>query len=195
MSVMVHVAVCRTVHVFVASDGISTTMVPPTTSISSPAMPPFEVHYRSTLACSRSMLLSVGGRRCWCCPSWVKYEIAQAREKQTTTNHRVLVPIALVSFERIKASKDFNADLGEETTRVVRAFYRKTSARGSGLMTIGRRSTGCLATYLPSQPIRANPARELVRDAREAHEVSADEEDSRHCTRGTARLVPRVVVS
>lgn len=55
--------------------------------------------------------------------SWVKTEIAKAREKEVTSKRHVLFPIALVPFSEVLTWKQFNADLGEDTAREIREYF------------------------------------------------------------------------
>ena len=54
---------------------------------------------------------------------WVKTEIADARQKEIDTGEKVLFPIGLVDFEKIKTWKFFDADTGKDSAREIREFY------------------------------------------------------------------------
>jgi uncharacterized protein YjbI with pentapeptide repeats len=54
---------------------------------------------------------------------WVKTEIAKARQKEVTLARRVLFPLALVPFKDIRAWKQFDADLGEDTAKEIREYF------------------------------------------------------------------------
>jgi len=53
----------------------------------------------------------------------MKAEIGKARRKEVENKRRVLFPIALTSFDDIRAWEQFNADLGEDTAREVREYF------------------------------------------------------------------------
>ena len=55
--------------------------------------------------------------------NWVKAEIANARARETQQNRRMLFPITLVPFERIRAWKLFDADTGIDSARETREYY------------------------------------------------------------------------
>lgn len=55
--------------------------------------------------------------------SWVRTEIERAREKERTSSGKILFPIALAPFERVREWRQFDADLGEDIARRVRQFY------------------------------------------------------------------------
>jgi uncharacterized protein YjbI with pentapeptide repeats len=54
---------------------------------------------------------------------WVKSEIAYARQKEKEQARRVLFPITLVNFSRIKKWKSFDADIGKDSAREIREYY------------------------------------------------------------------------
>src|ERR1700691_120727 len=54
---------------------------------------------------------------------WVKTEIAYARERELVEDRRVLFPIRLVPFEKIRAWKCFDADAGKDSAREIREFF------------------------------------------------------------------------
>jgi uncharacterized protein YjbI with pentapeptide repeats len=54
---------------------------------------------------------------------WVKTEIAEAREKEVRENRRVLFPISIVRFEKIKAWKCFDAERGKDSAREIREYF------------------------------------------------------------------------
>ena len=53
---------------------------------------------------------------------WVKTEIAHARQKELNENRRVLFPLSLVPFEKIKSWKNFDADTGKDSAREIREY-------------------------------------------------------------------------
>jgi uncharacterized protein YjbI with pentapeptide repeats len=55
--------------------------------------------------------------------SWVKTEIAKARQKEVTQKRHVLFPLTLVPFEDVRRWEQFNADLGEDTAKEIREFF------------------------------------------------------------------------
>jgi uncharacterized protein YjbI with pentapeptide repeats len=55
--------------------------------------------------------------------TWVKTEIANARQKEREQNRAVLFPIRLVSFDKVRAWKLFDADAGSDAGREVREYY------------------------------------------------------------------------
>jgi hypothetical protein len=54
---------------------------------------------------------------------WVKTEIALALQKQRNAGRKVLFPISLVSFEKIRPWKCFDADIGKDSAREIREYY------------------------------------------------------------------------
>ena len=54
---------------------------------------------------------------------WVKTEIANARACEEQQNRRMLFPIALVPFERIRSWKLFDADTGIDSAREIREYF------------------------------------------------------------------------
>ena len=54
---------------------------------------------------------------------WVRTEIGRAREKEKVLGRHVLMPLALVPFRDIRAWRQFNADLGEDTAREIREYF------------------------------------------------------------------------
>ena len=54
---------------------------------------------------------------------WAKTEIANARTRETQQKRRMLFPITLVPFERIRAWKLFDADTGIDSARETREYY------------------------------------------------------------------------
>ena len=54
---------------------------------------------------------------------WVKTEIAHGRQKETQGNRRVLFPISLVEFSKIKRWKCFDADTGKDSAREIREYF------------------------------------------------------------------------
>jgi len=54
---------------------------------------------------------------------WVKTEIAEARQREATQGARMLFPIRLVDFERIKQWECFDADTGKDSAREIREYF------------------------------------------------------------------------
>lgn len=54
---------------------------------------------------------------------WVKTEIANALDKEQRTGRRVLFPVSLVPFDRVREWKQFNADIGLDVAREIREYY------------------------------------------------------------------------
>jgi uncharacterized protein YjbI with pentapeptide repeats len=54
---------------------------------------------------------------------WVRTEIEKARVKEVRLNRNVLFPLALVPFSEIRAWRQFDSDLGEDTARAVREYF------------------------------------------------------------------------
>jgi len=54
---------------------------------------------------------------------WVKTGIANAREKESREGRQVLFPVGLVPYEKNRAWKLFDADLGDDSTREVREYF------------------------------------------------------------------------
>jgi hypothetical protein len=55
--------------------------------------------------------------------SWVKTEIANARAREHQQDRQMLFPIALVSFDRIRKWKGFDADTGIDSAREIRGYH------------------------------------------------------------------------
>jgi hypothetical protein len=55
--------------------------------------------------------------------NWVKTEIANARAHERQQNGQMLFPITLVSYDRIKSWKLFDADSGIDSAREIREYY------------------------------------------------------------------------
>jgi uncharacterized protein YjbI with pentapeptide repeats len=55
--------------------------------------------------------------------TWVKSEIASARQKEREQQHRVLFPIRLVSIDAIRKWKQFDADIGDDSARELREYF------------------------------------------------------------------------
>jgi hypothetical protein len=53
---------------------------------------------------------------------WVKTEIANARAREVEQNRRMLFPITLVPFDRIRTWKSFDADTGIDSAREIREY-------------------------------------------------------------------------
>jgi uncharacterized protein YjbI with pentapeptide repeats len=54
---------------------------------------------------------------------WVGTEIAYARQKEQRERRKVLFPISVVAFERIREWKCFDADNGKDSAREVREYF------------------------------------------------------------------------
>ncbi len=54
---------------------------------------------------------------------WVKTEIAYARQKELNEGRRVLFPISLVPFDKIRDWKCFDADSGKDSAREIREYF------------------------------------------------------------------------
>jgi uncharacterized protein YjbI with pentapeptide repeats len=54
---------------------------------------------------------------------WVKTEIANARAREQQQNRQMLFPITVVSFDRIKNWKLFDADRGIDSAREIREYF------------------------------------------------------------------------
>ena len=54
---------------------------------------------------------------------WVKTEIANARQREMIENRRILFPIRLGDFERIKNWKCFDVDTGKDSAREIREYF------------------------------------------------------------------------
>jgi hypothetical protein len=54
---------------------------------------------------------------------WVKTEIANARQRELKEKRQMLFPVSLVSFERIREWKAFDADTGKDSAREIREYY------------------------------------------------------------------------
>lgn len=54
---------------------------------------------------------------------WVKTEIANARQREVTEKRRMLFPISLVPYERIKHWEAFDADTGKDSAREIREYF------------------------------------------------------------------------
>jgi hypothetical protein len=54
---------------------------------------------------------------------WVKTEIAKARAKEDSQRRRVLFPISLVPFQKIRAWDQFDADRGTDAAKEIREYH------------------------------------------------------------------------
>jgi hypothetical protein len=54
---------------------------------------------------------------------WVRTEVAEARRRQMREGRRMLFPIRLVRFERLREWKAFDADTGKDSAREVREYF------------------------------------------------------------------------
>ena len=72
-----------------------------------------QVHDRLLLVLSESSMQS----------GWVRKEIKSAVEMEIKEDRRKLFPIAIVGFDKVKAWKRFDADLGEDLAERVREYF------------------------------------------------------------------------
>src|SRR5258708_20422047 len=54
---------------------------------------------------------------------WVKTKIAHARQKELNDRRKVLFPISLVSFAKVREWKCFDADTGKDSAREIREYF------------------------------------------------------------------------
>ena len=54
---------------------------------------------------------------------WVNTDISRARRRELREQRRVLFPIRLVGFERLRDWECFDADTGKDSGREIREFY------------------------------------------------------------------------
>jgi uncharacterized protein YjbI with pentapeptide repeats len=54
---------------------------------------------------------------------WVKTELAKARKRETKEGKRVLFPVRLVGFERLRDWECFDADTGKDSAREIREYF------------------------------------------------------------------------
>jgi hypothetical protein len=54
---------------------------------------------------------------------WVKTEIAKARKREVKEGKRVLFPVRLVGFERLRDWECFDGDTGKDSAREIREYY------------------------------------------------------------------------
>lgn len=54
---------------------------------------------------------------------WVKTEISKARRRERREGRRMLFPVRLVDFERLRAWECFDGDVGKDSAREVREYY------------------------------------------------------------------------
>jgi hypothetical protein len=54
---------------------------------------------------------------------WVKTEIANARKREMQENRRMLFPLRLVTFERLRKWECFDADSGKDSAREIREYF------------------------------------------------------------------------
>jgi uncharacterized protein YjbI with pentapeptide repeats len=54
---------------------------------------------------------------------WVKSEIAKARRRESVEGRRMLFPVRLVEFEKLREWECFDADTGKDTARELREYY------------------------------------------------------------------------
>ncbi len=54
---------------------------------------------------------------------WVNTEIAKARKREVKEGKRVLFPVRLVGFERLRDWECFDGDTGKDSAREVREYY------------------------------------------------------------------------
>jgi hypothetical protein len=54
---------------------------------------------------------------------WVRTEIAKARRREAKEGIRMLFPIRLVDFEKLKDWENFDADIGKDSAREIREYF------------------------------------------------------------------------
>jgi hypothetical protein len=54
---------------------------------------------------------------------WVNTEIYKARRREIREKRRILFPIRLVSFDKIKSWECFDADTGSDMAREIRSYF------------------------------------------------------------------------
>jgi hypothetical protein len=54
---------------------------------------------------------------------WVNTELANARQREIREKRRMLFPISLVPYDRIKEWKAFDADTGKDSAREIREYF------------------------------------------------------------------------
>ena len=54
---------------------------------------------------------------------WVKTEIAKARKREMKEGKRVLFPVRLVGFERLRDWECFDGDTGKDSAREIREYF------------------------------------------------------------------------
>ncbi|HKD07136.1 MAG TPA: toll/interleukin-1 receptor domain-containing protein [Bryobacteraceae bacterium] len=54
---------------------------------------------------------------------WVNTEIAKARKREISENRRMLFPVRLVDFERLRSWECFDVDTGKDSAREIREYY------------------------------------------------------------------------
>ena len=54
---------------------------------------------------------------------WVTTEIFKARQREVKEGKRVLFPVGLVNFERLRDWKCFDADTGKDSAREIREYF------------------------------------------------------------------------
>jgi hypothetical protein len=54
---------------------------------------------------------------------WIETEIANAHRRETREERRMLFPISLVPYERVKEWKAFDADTGKDSAREIREYF------------------------------------------------------------------------
>ena len=54
---------------------------------------------------------------------WVKTEIAKARKREVKEGKRVLFPVRLVGFERLRDWEGFDGDTGKDSAREIREYF------------------------------------------------------------------------
>jgi hypothetical protein len=54
---------------------------------------------------------------------WVKTEIAKARRREEKEGKRVLFPVRLVGFERLRDWECFDGDTGKDSAREIREYF------------------------------------------------------------------------
>lgn len=54
---------------------------------------------------------------------WIQTEIASTRQRKITEGIRVLFPVRLVEFERIRKWERFDADVGSDAAHEIRVYF------------------------------------------------------------------------
>ena len=54
---------------------------------------------------------------------WVKSEISKARQQEVPQGRRMLFPVSLVEFERLRGWECFDADIGKDSAKEIREYF------------------------------------------------------------------------